>query len=44
MYGVRKWYVSEVKDVPEWKLIFLEEPFKLRIRGNLKDHFVEEFK
>ena len=32
------------KDWFEWKLIFVEEPFKLKVRGNLKDHFVEEYK
>ena len=32
------------KDWFEWKLIFVEEPFKLRIKGNLKEHFIEEFK
>ena len=32
------------KDWFEWKLIFVEEPLKLRIKGNLKEHFIEEFK
>ena len=32
------------KDWFEWKLIFVEEPLKIRIKGNLKEHFIDEFK
>ena len=32
------------KDWFEWKLIFVEEPLKLRIKVNIKEHFIEEFK